>query len=78
MRKREKEKHVRTLWRERRTNNPNENDMFSFFCWLKKNHYEFTVWCRMNDPWQDIHTWLLKEEKKIKRENKRHSKSMDR
>ena len=69
MRKKEKEKRVRALWRERRPDKPDDNDMFWFFCWLQKNHYELTVWAGLKgDPWQTIHPWLLEEEDIITRE----------
>jgi len=70
MTKREKEKKVCSLWRDKRPQNPDGNDMFFFFCWLKKECFELTVWNHMKgDPWQEIHVWLLKEEERIAREN---------
>jgi len=67
MLKKDIEKRVRQLWRENRPINPTDSDMSIFYTKLRKEHYELTVWCRMSDPWQSIHCWLIDEERKIKR-----------
>jgi hypothetical protein len=66
MLKKDKEKCIRKLWREKRPNNPSDDDMFGFFCSLRKEHYELTVWDKQRrDPWQTIHCWLIDEERKL-------------
>ncbi len=65
MQEKEIEKRVRQLWRKKRPQQLTDNDMFSFFCDLKSENVELTIFEESGDPWQTIHCWLLDEEKKL-------------
>lgn len=69
MQKKEIEKRVRQLWREKRPQQPTDEDMFVFFSKLQNQNGELTIFGGrrgMNsDPWQTIHCWLLDEERKL-------------
>lgn len=61
------------LWRQRRSDNPTDTDMFTFFAWLQKKYPNIVApaaW-RGRDPWQTIHCWLIQEEQKITKEKKK-------
>ena len=68
MKKKEIEKRVRQLWREKRPQQPTSEDMFGFFCELRSQNVELTIFGKSGDPWQTIHCWLNDEEKKLEKQ----------
>ena len=51
-------------WRKQSQNRRTENDMFSFFGELSSNMPELLCFKSGSDPWQNIHSWLIEDERK--------------